>query len=540
MIPLFLLSIIYIISALFQSPNLAIALTTPLSVTGIISGSILYLLLSINISSNQREKLLFLIVIDAVIISLYLLVMYLDFIPKSVATPAGNLLSSAIFILSIGIYLAVRSFQIIIKKVHLSHLIKNYKLIFYIISLIIIIPAVISVSFHLLTDQKPIILPLQFGWMIFYKITQNLKLFLLGVGPTNFLTAFTLGRPAEFNQTPFWNVTFSSSSSFFLTLATEAGIIAALLYIFLLIESLFTAVKSYISGDLRFAAAVTVIFLLTTLLVLPGNLTVLILIFVLLAFISKKYKWLEIDLTKIKAFIYLIPMAIIILSAVIVYFSGRFFLAEIYFKKSLIVTQKNGGTIYDLQRKGLILNPYLDRYHVTFSQTSLALANALAAKKDLSDEDRQNIPKLVAQSIEEARTAVRLYPTSIVNWDNLSRTYSQLINFATGSAQWAIESESQKITLDPTSPNPRLSMGLLQLSLKDLPEAEKFLLQAVSLKPDLIPARFNLAKVYKEEQKYDQARKEFQKTKSLLPADSQDHKLIDAELEKLSTHLLVK
>ncbi|MBM3283486.1 hypothetical protein FJY90_04485 [Candidatus Gottesmanbacteria bacterium] len=413
--------------------------------------------------------------------------------------------------------------------------------IFYLISLVIIILALILLVFHLLTDQKPLILPFLYGWSIFLEVAKNLRTLLLGVGPANFITAFTLTKPLSFNYAPFWNVIFTSSSSFVLNLATEIGAISALIYLFLLLKSLklLTAVNQQAANKLP--CLLSLIFALILQLVLPGNMSVFILTVILFALASEKKEIARINLSPLKRFSYLLILPVMILIIIVIYFSGRAYLAEVVFKKSLDALLNNQGKqAYDLQNQAISLNPFIDRYRLVYSQTNLALANALAAKQDLTNEDKQNIPRLVQQSIDQARSAVILYRTNSINWDNLGKTYSALSNFASGAQDWAITSYQQKILLDPLNPNNYLVLGKIYLNLKKYPEAQNHFSQAIKFKEDFANARYNLSIAYREQQKYQEAYQELQATAALLTADSLDAQKVAQEISELARLLPAK
>jgi Tfp pilus assembly protein PilF len=110
-------------------------------------------------------------------------------------------------------------------------------------------------------------------------------------------------------------------------------------------------------------------------------------------------------------------------------------------------------------KKAISQNPYIDRYHASFSQVNLALAQSLAKKKTLTPEDKDNIPTLVRQSIDQAQIAVKLNRTSLTSWQTLSQTYVSLLNFVVGSDAWAESSLKQVIALDPMNPLHRLTLA---------------------------------------------------------------------------------
>ncbi len=518
-------------STLFQSPNLSITLTTPLSTTTIVEGFLLYLFLTYALDEYEKTTLVQILLIDAVLLSLYLIFVYMGLFSKSIQTPAGSLLSTVTFLIVLGIY----PMYCLLKYFTSESRSWGYLYLFYGGAALVITIAVITTSIHLATNQSPILLPLNFGWSIMLETLKDIRTLSLGIGPANFVTAFTLSKPLAINSSPVWNIVFTSSSSFLLNLLTEFGLFAGLLYIFIFIK----AVKQLFQPDLPKShgqdnhyvfkiMTVTVLFLQ---IILPTSMVLFTTCVILLA-VSGSYKpSFEIDFSSLGFLKYLLIIPSLIIFSVIIYFGGKAYLAEVNFKKSLDALVNNQGTLaYNYQRQAIKFNPFIDRYHNALSQTNLALANALASKKDLTADDQQNIPRLVQQAIDEARVSVNLFRTNVVNWDNLTKTYTNIIGYAAGADNFAIQSQQQKITLDPLSPKNRIALGVLYLNLKRYSDAEMLFRQAIYLKPDLANAYFDLAVTLRSQKKYDEAYKELQTASSLIPLDSGDLQKIEQEL----------
>jgi len=529
---LFFLASIFVISTIFQSPNVVVALTTPMSTTTIVAGFLLYLLL-IHSEAKPKELLMNILVIDAILLSLYVIFLYTGILPQSQFTPAGSLLATAVFLAIIAVYLLTKIITYFVtNSKNIAR--KLESVIFYSLSLLLVGTTAIFLTIHLLTDQKPLLLPIGIGWMILLETLKNWQTLLLGVGPSNFITAFTLGKPVLFNQSQFWNIVFTSSSSFFLNLATEAGAIAGILFLAIFFKTIKLLRSSGNTLDLEAGAAFPLLFALALQMILPVSMSSLILTVILLAFASKKEVIATIDLSPLKQTRLLLFLPGVFLAACVFYFGARAYLAEVTFKKSLDALVNNQATdTYNFQNQAIALNPYLDRYHLAFAQTNLALANAIAAKKDLTDADKQNIPRLVQQAIDQARTAVLLYRTNISNWDSLTRIYTSLINYAADSDKWAIASYQQRDLLDPLSPLGKLTFGGFYLSQGKYEDAENLFRQAVSLKPDFANARFNLAVALREQKKYKESYTQLQTALSLVAPDSSDSAKIEAELKLL-------
>lgn len=522
-----------IASTLFQSPNLSISLTTPLSTTTIVEGFLLYLFLAYALDEHEKTTLVQILLIDAVLLSLYLIFVYMGLFSKSIQTPAGSLLSTVTFLIVLGIY----PIYCLLKYFTSESRSSGYLNLFYGGAALVITTAVITTSIHLATTQSPILLPLNFGWSIMLETLKDIRTLSLGIGPANFVTAFTLSKPLAINSSPVWNIVFTSSSSFLLNLLTEFGLFAGLLYIFIFIK----AVKELFQPDTSkhhenanlYPFQIMTVAVLFLQIILPTSMVLFTTGVILLAVSSIKRPSFEIDFSSLGFLKYLLIIPSLIIFSIIFYFGGKAYLAEVNFKKSLDALVNNQGTLaYNYQRQAIKFNPFIDRYHNALSQTNLALANALASKKDPTADDQQNIPRLVQQAIDEARVSVNLFRTNVVNWDNLTKTYTNIIGYAAGADNFAIQSQQQKIILDPLSPKNRIALGVLYLNLKRYPDAEMLFRQAIYLKPDLANAHFDLAVSLRSQKKYDDAYKELQTASSLIPLDSGDMQKIEDELSR--------
>ena|SRR3989344_3055215 len=273
---------------------------------------------------------------------------------------------------------------------------------------------------------------------------------------------------------------------------------------------------------------------------LPGFIAVILLfIFIVKVILRNK------TVLNKKPYLYSIPFLLIILLLVSFYLMARAYLAEFYFKKSLLA--KNVKDIYDNQRLAIVTNPFIERFRISFSQTNLLIANNIAAKTQtseveeersdgktsevnkLSPQDRQTISKAIQAAIEEAKAAVSLNEKKAANWENLGSVYRNLLNTADGADAWAISSYQRAIVLDPQNPKYRLDLGGVYYALKNYDEASRYFEQAITLKPDWPNAHYNLAWTYYQKGSYAKAISSMQTVISLLSRQKNSTELIKAQ-----------
>src|SRR3989338_5167426 len=115
---------------------------------------------------------------------------------------------------------------------------------------------------------------------------------------------------------------------------------------------------------------------------LPGFIAVILLfIFIVKVILRNK------TVLNKKPYLYSIPFLLIILLLVSFYLMARAYLAEFYFKKSLLA--KDRKDIYHNQRLAIVTNPFIERFRISFSQTNLLIANNIAAKTKTSLQDSE-------------------------------------------------------------------------------------------------------------------------------------------------------
>ncbi|KKS78986.1 MAG: Peptidase S1 and S6 chymotrypsin/Hap [Candidatus Beckwithbacteria bacterium GW2011_GWA2_43_10] len=443
------------------------------------------------------------------------------------------------------------------------------KLVYFLVSGLLI-SSLILTGYQLMPKQElaPLLLPKLAGWSIAVD-TLKTKPF-LGAGPMDFLNQFTQFKPIGLNQTNLWAVNFSSSSNEYLNLLTNFGLLGLAAFL-LLIFSWKKLIKrdpgTRTTGN-QMAVNWAVVVLLIAALLIPFNTLHWVLLtglFSLSVGLNKAK-----NLTKVKDVILtinaitvvepfeltpvspaaantvILPVLLGIPLIISVIISGykisRVYASEYAFANSLIAADANKGTdTYNLQIKAINLNPNIDRYHIAYSNTNLALASSLSANPpaggDLTDQDKQTIAQLVQQAVAEARTATQLNPNKSAAWANLANIYRQLINFAQDADQFSIAAYTRAVQLDPANPQLRLEFGSLFYSLKRYDEAVARFQEAAQLKTDFANAYYNLSHAYQDQEKFLEAYQVMQSVISLVPADSADAAKVQEELTNLQTKL---
>ncbi len=531
---------VYIISALVKTPNKIDAFLLPGTSTLMVASGILYFLLN-QLDRKGKEGLSFSILFSSLILAIFILFTETGILAKIPQLPAfikdvnfnplGGSLPSIIylsitFIFSIGLLFREKDF---VKRLFVG------------MSLVIVVlGAVVSIKNILPGKPQTLKLPsFQTSWVITVEALKESPIW--GVGPANYLSAFNRFKPLTYNQTDLWQVRFTTARNFYLTVITETGFAGVIAFGVLLFTVYKTLKKSLrISSESRELAhtieALSLILLLVVFAFFPITITLVTPLFILLSAVSdSEDNVANITLntpSKIPAILMTLPILAAIVA--VVFFGTPILAADITFQRALAALSKNDAkNTYDLMQKAINQNPQVDRYHSSFAEVNMALASSLAAKKDITDEEKKTVSQLIQQAINEGKNTAILNPQRSGNWELLAGIYRQIMPFATGADNFAIQTYTQAVALDPLNPSLRLSLGGVYYALGKYDNAIEAFKFAVLAKQDLANAHYNLAIAYREKKDFDNAIAEMNTVLSLVSKDSADYALATKTLDDL-------
>jgi tetratricopeptide (TPR) repeat protein len=208
--------------------------------------------------------------------------------------------------------------------------------------------------------------------------------------------------------------------------------------------------------------------------------------------------------------------------------------ADITYKKALeYVVINDGRGAYDTLQQAINTNPYVDRYRITYAQINIALANSIAQKEEVTEDDRNTIAQLVQQAIREGKVAVALNPTRAGNWEMLASIYRAIMPLAQGADAFAVQTYAQAVALDPLNLNTRIALGGIYYAAEAYEDAIDVFKLAVAAKPNHANAHYNLAVAYRENGNLDRAISEMSTVLSLVSRDSDDYTVASQALADL-------
>jgi len=400
-------------------------------------------------------------------------------------------------------------------------------------------------------EAAPLVLPFGVSWSIATDVMKAPRSALIGVGPENFSSAFSLFRPQWTNTATWWNTQFGQGADVPLSLLTTGGLFSFLTWMWLAI-TIVNVARDQIKKEPALVGL-----LLSTLvlnLVFPSNPILLLIQAVAIAYFvantsqgRNKFHILrpaaamenETSTARTSLVIALLPLVVAgIVGLTMAYGIGRAYAASYTFFRSTYALQQNDAArVYDLQREASELNPYVSLYRSNYALTNFAIASALANKTDATEQEKQQIAQLIQQSLREAKAATLLRPEDSQGWRVLGQIYRNLIGTAEGADQWAVSSYVNAIQTNPTDPSLRVELGGLFYSAQQYDQAISLFQQAIQLKPDYANGYYNLANALKMAKQYEAAKTVYQQTLALIPADSEEYVQTNLELEALQSEM---
>ncbi len=402
-----------------------------------------------------------------------------------------------------------------------------------------VIALLVSIS-SLIKPGQLVLPPFYLSWYAAVEVLKNPLTAFFGSGVENFSSVFTKVKDVAYNQSSLWQIaSFNYSRSAILHILTEIGVFGLAAF-GLLVFAAFRVMVRRAHHDNSVTLTLNIFllaYLLLCLFFFPPSLISWFLLFTVLAIIAQgtKEPFHEVDLVDLP-FVY---FGVVFVSLLAIGLAGfllaRNYLAEYYFKRSINGLAKNNAKeVYDNMRKARILNPFIERYVLNFSQTNLVFADNLARKDTdkITETDRQSIAQAVQAGISEGKGLVNLNPGKAGYWENLGLIYQNIIPIASGSDAWAISSYQRAVLLDPSNPSYRLRLGGIYFLLGQYQDAVRFFEQTTQLKPDWPNAYYNLAWAYFQSQQYDKATAAMKNVTDLV-----DKKTSPADWEKANKDL---
>ncbi len=400
---------------------------------------------------------------------------------------------------------------------------------------------------------KEINLSMKESWIVTSSIIRDYPL--LATGPSTFYINYSRYKSLESNQTDTWNIKFDKTYNELFNIVANLGILGLLAVVYLGIRITKLIKAGYEADDEESLVKIITVALITTVAVFfvtYANILNSFLVFMFMALmvviqaetgITKSAQTIMVELTQGKLgskFSYLrfiIGIPAIALSIYGGYLMTRTYAAEVYTRMAIVAAQQNmWSKVYDYQTNAIKMNPQRDTYYTRYAQTTISLATMLSNKTDLTDNDKQTIQTLIAKAIKSAKIATETAsPLNSRNWETRASIYRAITKATENASEWAVASYNIAVQLDPTNPKLRVDLGGVFFAKGDYSSAANQFRQAVALKPNYANAYYNLAQTFVKLGDMQNAKLALEKTKSLLPQESEDVKKVDEDIASLAT-----
>ncbi len=354
-----------------------------------------------------------------------------------------------------------------------------------------------------------------------------------GSGPGTFVYDFSKYKNADFGKGPLWNLRFDSAGSKFLTVAATTGaigiiafislILTVLFYIFRYLASKHSEVDESENGEWILGGSAIVSILLIVLAYFLGNSNLaldfafFLLIAVFIALVSKNKKEYTLSPSSLLTLgvTFLSTLFLIFGLGIVILYGQRYYAETRYLSGIKELSAGNLDAGIKLLEKSVTLNPKQDSYLLELSQAYLVKATQQANKESLSDSEKRNIELLVNNAINGTKIATDISPNSAGNWSVRGYVYQNIIGLVQSAEDWAMTSYDKAIELEPANPYYYTQQGSVLASKALLPanatsknkileEAIVKLNEAIKIKSDYSPARFQLAMVYQAQGKINE------------------------------------
>lgn len=555
---LFILVVTHICSAFFMSPTKVLSLT---GVTTLFSALFIIFFTFTSTTPNIKviKRQIFALILSVTLISLVTILHFFNLIAPLFAS---EIFKSKYLNLTGGIVPAL-AFSIpilvgILSYIYFTEKLKT-KIFLFFVSGIIIAACVINISLILPSNGvSPIVsLPLRASWSVALDIFKFPGTALIGSGPETYMTTFTRLRPSYLNNsTNLWNIRFTESGSFFLTLLTTVGLIGGLSFLFAFLKNISLGIKSFSESDIKPELSfliVSLIGFLVSFCFTSGGIVGIAVGILLLGTITQVFKKSEHKLVKNlrfnlsnedfqnKTLSSFLPIFSLIISLALLAtywtFGARFYKATLLLNEARQKVSTDIAGSFLKQSEAQKLNVYDATYQLVMSQTYQQVALFYLQKKEPVEQDKKNAIETMQRAIDSGKRAATLDPFNVMVWENLSNVYQSFIGAAEGAENLAISHLAQAISLDPTNPRLRLQLGILYYNLNDKVQALKLINQAQELKPNWEMPYLNLYSYYMEAKDFQRAKANLEQVVSLTSPQSPDYEKLQAELKKLTSQI---
>lgn len=360
-----------------------------------------------------------------------------------------------------------------------------------------------------------------------FQIAKNVlwsKYAAFGTGPATFGYNYELYKPAELNQTAFWQTRFNQGFSFISSLPAAMGILGALAFLFL-IFAFFARLfgqKEKEDNSAFLAVFSGTLFLIIGWFLYPANFAFNVFIFLGLGLIAglasdeKKIVSLESFNPKIALAVFWAVNILIVFTLALFYLGGQKYAAAVYYGKGLSDYYGKNDLNEALLKinRAVMLDAHSDQYLKGLSQGFVMKTGELISQANSQQQNRDvllsQIQNTAALAISSAVKAAEISPADSSNYSNLGSVYEGLASVVNGADSFAEDNYKKAIELNPKNPAAYVDLARILTARGKKQEAEDTFKKAIALKPDFAPAYYYLGVIAYQDGKISEAQKNFE------------------------------
>jgi tetratricopeptide (TPR) repeat protein len=387
-----------------------------------------------------------------------------------------------------------------------------------------------------------VMLPWQYTLDVITPTVKGAPLF--GIGPDHFVDAYNQFKPVDVNVSQFWNVPFTSGSSFVLSTFVTQGLVGFILWILLIIfvlrrglRVLMTRTHDGLSMFTMTASVLGTVFLLSMLVLYTPSHVVMFLTFVFIGLLVRELvevgevKQIEHSWTGMKRIVLMVSLGIMLVLTVI---AGAYLFKKVIGQRyiqaaittlnsststNIMVITQNADVAKNQLKQALRWNA-ADTTYQALASVDLYEANALAANATNTSDTAlaDQISKLITEGVAYARTAELMNPSNPDNY---------LMEASIGEAATSLRMQNgyegarvaylNALQLEPRNPSTYLSLAKLDYAVGSTTQALTDINAALQVKPNYTDALFEAGLISYYGKDYQSAESAFTRTIQIDP-----------------------
>lgn len=384
---------------------------------------------------------------------------------------------------------------------------------------------------------------------------------ILGSGPNTFSREWSLYRPKDVNNTPFWSINFPFGVGFIPTQVSSTGIAGSMVWAAFFIAILLLGIrviKNISAGKtnrfIQVSSLVAVLYLWIASLVYTPSFALLAIAFIFSGlFIASArlstdlnqsdntdedkqssvvtYKIIQLNNSTFSKYLSTFVIAALVLGSIAIGFVVlKNTISSFYLKRAVDISNNENPDLQEIEdslNKAVKFAP-TDIHYIYLAQNNFSKARnvLINLEEGNTEESGALFQNAISQSILMARKAIETNPSNSQNWLILGDIYSSLVApplAVSGSYDQALQAYLEARERNPLSPNIPLSIARLEFNNGNIESARRHVNEALALKRDYADAYLLLAQIEIQDNNISQAISSTENLVSLTPNNPSFH-----------------